>query len=141
MRRVANANATLPAIWVTVFVELSHACFMQVLHDRVVEELDELGDEEVQRRLWWSAGDGDALVSSFTECVCGLFDDSGLGVALDHGASVFGAEIDEHLRDLRRRLRSIDDRRSPGEITDDERLEPLRPIARELAQAIRQLAS
>lgn len=52
-------------------------------------------------------------VSSLSECHCRLFDDSGLGHALDAGHGVYGAETDANLRDLGKVLRRMDDLRAP----------------------------
>jgi hypothetical protein len=69
-----------------------------VLKDKVIHYLRELADETYQQRVW--TGQSPAEMSSLTEAVCGLFDDSGLGDALDKGGPVFTDEIDGLFREL-----------------------------------------
>ena len=57
----------------------------------VISCLQELADYDFQRRVWL-ASTGPA-VSSFTEAVSGLFDDSGVGDALEKYSSVFSPDI------------------------------------------------
>jgi hypothetical protein len=78
---------------------------MERQRQMVVEALLELSDETLQRRRWLSSGEGE--VSSFTEAVCELFDDSGLGHELDRGRAVFGAEVDDFLRRFGTTLRDL----------------------------------
>lgn len=70
---------------------------MRVYEDKIVAALRELADREYQARVWT----GRALpeMSSFVECVEALFDDSGLGSALEEG-DAFGDSIDAQLRVL-----------------------------------------
>jgi hypothetical protein len=55
-----------------------------------------LADEAYQRQLWLAAGGPE--VSSFTECISRLWDDSGLSDALDRPQGVYTPEIDDQLR-------------------------------------------
>lgn len=55
---------------------------MQVYRDRVIDALNELADRDYQERVW--SGLDPRLMSSLTECIEELFDDSGLVKAL-HG--------------------------------------------------------
>ncbi|MFC7620896.1 hypothetical protein [Microlunatus sp. GCM10028923] len=70
---------------------------MRIYEEKIVGALRELGDRAYQARVWT----GEALpdLSSFVECVETLFDDSGLGSALEAG-KVFGDHIDAQLRVL-----------------------------------------
>ena len=70
----------------------------RVVHEVVEEALRELADESMQRELWLS--DGTADVSSLTESVSRLLDDSGLGDALDSTQVVYDPDIDAQLRQL-----------------------------------------
>ena len=63
----------------------------------VKEALAELADAEYRERVWLAA---DGEVSSPEESFCQLFDDSGLGHALDSGGGAFNASIDDKLRAL-----------------------------------------
>ena len=103
---------------------------MRVIHELVEDGLRELADEADQGRLW-TASTGPE-VSSFTECVCRLFDDSGLVDELDRGREVYTQEIDQNLVDLRRLLRRVDDTRAPEAILED----PVVTEARSLAVSI-----
>ena len=60
--------------------------------DEIVEDaLRELVDPARQRELWLSTGDPE--VSSFMECVSRLWDDSGLGTALDRPGTVYTQDV------------------------------------------------
>jgi hypothetical protein len=87
-----------------------------VYRGHVVEALRELADPAERSRLWLSSG-GEA--SSIVECTCRLFDDSGLGDALDRGEPVFSERIDRELQLLRKVLASIDVGRDPTELLAD----------------------
>jgi hypothetical protein len=65
---------------------------------KVWSSLRELSDVDYQRRVWILAAGPE--MSSFSEAVCELFDDSGLGRALEGQSLVFGAEADHTLRTL-----------------------------------------
>ena len=55
--------------------------------------LEELSDEREQVRLWLSDGSAGKEVSSFVEAQCILFDDSGLGYALETNSTGLGEQI------------------------------------------------
>jgi hypothetical protein len=82
----------------------------------VVEALSELADAEVRERRWTAGGGG---VSSLEECICRLYDDSGLGDALDRSELVFSERIDCELSQLRRTLRSVRVGRPPEDVLRD----------------------
>ncbi|MGH2572317.1 MAG: hypothetical protein ACRDGU_02315 [Actinomycetota bacterium] len=111
----------------------------EVIDELVENALRELADEAYQRRLWLASGGSE--VSSFTECVSRLWDDSGLSEALDQPHSVYTPEIDDHLRELRAFLGRIDDSRSPEAILKDPRLESVRAMAYALLQDLRRFGS
>ena len=71
---------------------------MRVLTSLVGEALEELSDDTYQARVWTGATTG--VVSSLEECLAQLFDDSGLGDALDRKQPVFGRAIDDRLNAL-----------------------------------------
>ena len=67
--------------------------------DRVVECLNELADEDFQKRVWLASSGPE--ISSFDEAICRLFDDTGLGRLLEkQSPQVLSSEIDESLREL-----------------------------------------
>lgn len=109
--------------------------------DEIVEEaLRELSDESVQRELWLAAGGSE--VSSFTECISHLWDDSGLAEALDHpSAVIYTPQIDDRLRHLRQLLGRVDEGRSPRDILADPQLEESRAAAQQLLTDLREFGS
>src|SRR3954470_7310832 len=103
-----------------------------VIQDLVDDALRELADEGRQTTLW-TASTGPE-VSSFAECICRLFDDSGLGDELEDGAVVYAPDIDQHLTNLRRLLRTVDGTQPPNAVLRD----PGVVLARSLAASILQ---
>ena len=73
----------------------------------VVECLCELGSPEFQERVW-VRGEGPE-VSTYTEVICQLFDDTGLGDMLDSGAASieFGPQAEASLLTLRSLLSQV----------------------------------
>lgn len=106
-----------------------------VVDDVVEEALRELADEDAQTRLWL-ASEGPE-VSSLTECRCRLWDDSGLGDALEKPGVVYTPVIDSRFRDLRSVLGRIDDVRPPTQTLTDPDLAAARTLARELLLDLR----
>jgi hypothetical protein len=103
----------------------------------VIDALRELSDESLQRRRWLSSGEGE--VSSFTEAVCQLFDDSGLGDELDKGREIFGHSIDDGLRQfvvMLRRLQHLERTISPASLIEHADMAAVRARARELLSQI-----
>lgn len=106
-----------------------------VLDELVEDALRELADESEQRELWLAA-EG-PRVSSFVECVSRLWDDSGLGDALDGAGEVYSAAIDEQFRELGRTTDRIDGSSPPNEILADPHLAKARLLARRLLANMR----
>ena len=96
----------------------------------IVERLLELSDEQRQRKLWLWSGGGE--VSSFVEAVCGLFDDSALGGALDSGGTEFGSLVDSKFLELACLLDRIDYRLSDADIMRDPQMRDVRKVAKDL---------
>jgi hypothetical protein len=94
---------------------------------KVIECLRELANYDYQRKVWLASSGPE--VSSFTEAVCGLFDDSGLGKALDKPHNVFTNEIDALLRELRMAIRKIDGLRKPLIVIADPEMDHVRRLA------------
>ena len=117
--------------------EIRHYARVTVLViDELVEQaLRELADEAAQTRLRLASSGLE--VSSLTECRCQLWDDSGLGNALEKPGVVYTPDIDQALRDLRIGLRRIDDQRPPQEVLDDPHLVAARSLARRLLLELR----
>ena len=110
-----------------------------VVHELVEDALRELADEAYQRALWLASGGSE--VSSLSECISRLWNDSGLILALERENEVYSAEIDEHFRQLRALLRRIDDSRAPAAILQDPILDRARSMASELLVDLRAFAS
>lgn len=102
---------------------------MHVYRQLVLEALNELADRAYQERVW--SGSDPRLMSSLTECVEQLFDDSGLALALDRGR-VFGASIDEKLRLLGSWLGAIEATQPTSDLLRDEALFRSRVLAAEI---------
>jgi hypothetical protein len=108
-----------------------------VIHELVDDALRELADEADQRRLW-TASTGPE-VSSLTECVCRLFNDSGLTVELERGREVYAPEIDQRFLELRRLLSRVDDKRAPEAVLGDPLLAEARSVARLILRQLNDL--
>jgi hypothetical protein len=102
---------------------------VEIIYDHLIDALRELASESDQRRLWLSTGADGTDVSSLAECRCRLFDDSGLGDALDRDALVYTSAVDQELRALRVALRRIDDQRPPEAIIGDPAMDRVRTTA------------
>jgi hypothetical protein len=97
-----------------------------VYKEIVLEKLKELSDIEIQRRLWCAIS---GEVSSFTECVSQLFDDSGLSSAFEKHQPVFGPIADETLRQLDRAISRIDQSLPPADLLERPQMRVIRGIA------------
>ncbi len=75
-------------------------------------------------------------MGSLTEAICQLFDDTGLGDALEHGRTGFAPELDDDLRALGRQLDSIDTNRSLEDILADPRMTLIRDSAARVLRLI-----
>lgn len=107
----------------------------------VKEALAELADASFQQRVWLAEAGPE--VGSVVEATSQLFDDSGLGDAIDAGDElVFAAEVDELLGALEVKLRPLTSgARSPSEILADERMLDVRALAAEALFGIVRLLS
>jgi hypothetical protein len=101
---------------------------------KVINCLRELTDYDFQQRVWLASSGPE--VSSLTEAVCGLFDDSRLDVAFDKGRTVFTGEIDSLLHELGNLVRSVDEFQPPAILIRDPRMERVRKLAAEALSAI-----
>jgi hypothetical protein len=98
---------------------------------KFLDGLKELGDESYQKRVW--CGGGGAEMSSFTEAVCTLFDDSGLAIALEKQHRIlFSLKLDEDIRKLRSVIKSIDGFKSQEEIVEDPKMKTVRILAKQI---------
>ena len=102
-----------------------------IQRDLIKESLAELADAPYQERLW--LGEVGQTIGSLDEAMCQLFDDSGLGAALDAGTAdspVFDEAIDSELRQLDHLLRKLAQGHRPSsELMADERMQTARGLA------------
>ena len=88
--------------------------------DLVIDGLQELAGPALRARLWLATGDGE--VSSLEECKSRLFDDSGLGSALEKGATGLDDTALGLLRGNEEALRRVDVRRPAPLLLADARV-------------------
>jgi hypothetical protein len=107
----------------------------KVYRENVIEHLKELADAEFQQRAW--LGKIPNIVSSYEEVVCGLFDDSGLGDALEAEElyPVFDPDTDAVLRRLSAEVLKIRSQ-DPRLILNDPQLVNIRGLAERSLQMI-----
>lgn len=98
--------------------------------DMIIDALKELSDEAYQRRVWCGAGGQE--MSSFCEAICGLFDDSGLGSALETSTHrhIFSSNVDESLRELRVAISKINQSAPPADLIRDPKMQLVRELAK-----------
>ena len=109
----------------------------------ILDSLEELSSQEQQVRLWLSTGAHGAEVSSPTEAICALFDDSGLADALDWSwderqggrevpdIPVYNVEVDEQIEALRKMLKKLP-AGSPQQVIDSPMMREVRTAAARL---------
>ncbi len=69
--------------------------------DNLLTYLSYLADYDYQKRVWREMGakQGDMCIS-YTESVCMVFDDTGLGDAMNEGWAIFDAQADQAIKEL-----------------------------------------
>jgi hypothetical protein len=107
-----------------------------VYKEQIIDCLREFSDEAIQRKRWLSSSGPE--VSSFTEAICQLFDDTGLGDELEKNTTVFNREIDCKLRLLLETLKSIDSSLSPNSLIEDPKMLDIRESATTIINDIRE---
>lgn len=101
--------------------------------DLIIQNLQELSDISLQEKLWTASFGPE--ISSFTEAVCQLYDDSGLGDALKEGTA-FNDKIDNKIRELDAALDEIPDYMDPNENIEHEKMPQVRSLAFEILKDI-----
>ena len=101
-------------------------------YEIVNQNLEQLSDRKMQETLWLSDGKDGTLVGSFVEAHSGLFDDSGLGFALEKEADTINPDAIPLLESLGKKLRAFNDRRDPQEVIDDPDMEVIRDLSAQL---------
>lgn len=117
----------------------------------VLAALKELSDRREQERLWLSTGAAGSEVSSPTEAVCALFDDSGLGQAIDWSwlqrqggrpvldAPLYHQRVDGQIVALREMLRGLPSG-PPQQVIDSWQMGAVRDAASALLSDLEVLA-
>jgi hypothetical protein len=101
-------------------------------HDMLRWRLEELSNREEQERLWLGNSGGE--MSSFTEAICGVFDDAGLTRAIESNflQKNYSEAFCRKVNELDRTINSIPENSSPREIIDHPRMEQIRILASEI---------
>lgn len=99
--------------------------------ESVRESLEELASRDIQERRW-TASEGE--VSSFVEAVEGLFDDSGLGLALERDQDTFDPRARALFTELDKSIAALDPYAPPADLINDERMGDVRRLAHDLLQ-------
>lgn len=97
--------------------------------ESVIDILGVFSDKTYQTALW--TGNVKDEQSSFTEAVCILFDDSGLGIELDSGVFEINhsPELYRSICRFRMLLRDIDDSGSPEKTLKNPKMHEIREAA------------
>lgn len=101
----------------------------------IISALEELADMDIQTQLWVNGGpDG---MSSYTEAICGLFDDGGVSRAMKSGGLLERPTLLKHFIALDKCVGKVRENQSPENIIADPRMIAVREIA---AQILLELA-
>ncbi|KAB7610181.1 hypothetical protein F9L33_14910 [Amylibacter sp. SFDW26] len=105
---------------------------MMINIDIICDNLEELSSIELQERLW--LGKNDNLMSSYTEAVCGLFDDGRISLAIEKGylQKKFSANLCCKVNKLQCLVDKIDDGMEVNAIIDHPRMIEIRKLSKEL---------
>jgi len=105
-------------------------------HTPLLDGLKELASRDLQIQLWLESKD--SQMSSFTEAICQVFDDSGLTRAVDanHLKKYFSKEICSSINDLDRRISRIPEFADPYEIIDHPEMNQIRLVADQLLKLL-----
>lgn len=100
----------------------------------LLENLHELASREVQVRLWLKGNEKE--MSTYTEAICGVFDDAGLGEAIDTGflQKSFSPAVLQSCIFLRSAVKEIGEDLHPLEVIEHSRMPVVRRIACELLE-------
>ena len=96
---------------------------------KIIDSLKHLADEQFQRKAWLSTGA--YPVSSFSEDICQLFDDTGLSDLLEKGLAerYLGLGVTAQILKLDSAIDQVDDSLSPQEILELPEMEEVRKQA------------
>lgn len=113
---------------------------IKVYKENAIKYLFGLADYEYQKRVWaeGKAKPGDTSIS-FIEGCCMVFDDTGVGDALEAGQTVFGTVADQAIRDLSDATDQVDYEHKPDSmIIDTPAMQTVREKAAKVLQLILQ---
>jgi len=96
--------------------------------DEVIDALFELSDKEKQKQLWVVGEDGE--ISSFTEAICGVFDDGGITQALERGQ--LDKSLHDRFNELKRIVDQIPENLHPDRIIEHPSMPRIRVVASDL---------
>jgi len=102
----------------------------------LLENLRELSDVTVQQRLWVHGSE--KIMSSFTEAICGAFDDAGLTRALDSDAAEWPFSMDARrvAKELDRAVSLVPEDQRPEAIVRHASMDEVRGLAGELLRML-----
>jgi hypothetical protein len=103
--------------------------------EMVADALEELGSIDLQRRRW--DGNSQLEMSSFTDAVESLFDDSGLWDEIEKGRSGLAAETVDALRALSTALARVEGDQGPARTIDDPAMNDVRKLANDVLRLLR----
>jgi hypothetical protein len=101
----------------------------------IIEALEELSDVEAQKRLWVNGGPEG--VSSFTEAICGVFDDGGVTRALESGELAQRPKLQKLFEQLDALVGKVDEGRPPDQIIQDPEMAVIRDVASQLLSELK----
>lgn len=97
--------------------------------ENIIDILKELSDKEYQTNVWLHMNNPNNWVGSFTEAVCGLFDDCAIDSLLKENEVIISKPITEILQSMADVIDNIDGHRPEEEIIDDPKMQIVRDKA------------
>ena len=94
---------------------------IEIVKKNIYEDIVELSDLDLQKKLWLNENNDTGLISSYTEVMCRLFDDNCLDDFIDKEAHILGLTITQisELDKLRKNLNNYKEKETDGEIIED----------------------
>lgn len=98
----------------------------------LLEGLAELASEDLQRRLWLHGNENQ--MSSFTEAICGVFDDAGLTKAMEsrYLDKNFSRELCQKVERLDQLINLIPEDCAPKDIIEHPKMAAVRALSNDL---------
>ena len=103
-----------------------------VQFDELIDALNELSDKEVQMKLWVRGDDGH--MSSFTEAICGVFDDAGITRALEKGQ--LEKDVHDRFVELDKLVVQVPENLRPEKIIEHKLMPRIREVASQLLHLV-----